>query len=496
MKTDRRFFMKTSLGLVGIHSFEQCFSGISLPVVTGAGHWQLIRKGEKQIFVDDSRIHALKGVERRTHQAAKLEKPVLEADMPWEQGKIIDGSTDRRIYIYGTVLKDEETGIFKMWYNRLRNNYYAVSHDGVNWERPLIDPVGKSNTLNLHQFHSPSILYDASEKDPSQRYKAVGSCKGDGYKAAYSPDGLNWELYSQKAILERDDTITLSKDPVTLEYLAFHKRSRDPRTGGRRLVFLSVSKDMLNWSEPEFVMVPDETDNIEARKLEGGTHSEFYNMSAFPYAGQWLGVVTHFRRTGSPKIMKGPDWAQSKSEGPIDVQLVHSRDGRNWSRCSDRSPVIALGPHAYDAGSILGVCNTPVIHGDEMWMYYTAMTTTHGGYVPEKVMSIARASWRIDGMVSLQAKDAEGKVETVFLKPEGGELTVNADSRKGMLLVAVTDEEGRAVQGYEKENCLPVQADSVRQPIRWRDRAKLPAGKPIRLEFYLRNGDLFSYTIQ
>ena len=160
---------------------------------------------------------------------------------------------------------------------------------------------------------------------------------------------------------------------------------------------------MQNWSEPELVMIPDEIDHQQARLLQGGTHSEFYNMSAFPYANQWLGMVTHFRRTGAPKVIKYSGHAQSSHDGPIDVQLVSSRDGRIWQRCSDRSPVIPLGPHFYDSGSILGLCNSPVIVGDEMWMYYTAMTTTHGGYLPDKVMSIARASWRIDGMASFHA---------------------------------------------------------------------------------------------
>ena len=38
--------------------------------------------------------------------------------------------------------------------------------------------------------------------------------------------------------------------------------------------------------------------------------------------------------------------------------------------------VIPRGPHAYDAGSILGLSSIPVIADDQMWLYYTAMTTT------------------------------------------------------------------------------------------------------------------------
>ena len=89
-----------------------------------------------------------------------------------------------------------------------------------------------------------------------------------------------------------------------------------------------------------------------------------------------------------------------------------------------------------------------------MW-YYTAMTTTHGGALPDKQMAIARAAWRLDGMVSLHAADSEGVIETVPIQPEGDRLFVNADVRTGRLLVEVLDAEGSTVPGFEKSACLP-----------------------------------------
>ena len=90
-----------------------------------------------------------------------------------------------------------------------------------------------------------------------------------------------------------------------------------------------------------------------------------------------------------------------------------------------------MGPHKYDAGCILGVSNGVVTVGDEMWAYYTAITTTHGGFVPEKEISIARAAWRVDGFVSLDADGEDGIVETVTLKPAGDQLIVNVDASGG-----------------------------------------------------------------
>ena len=480
----------------------------------------VLKKGEKQLFVDSVMIRSKEGVTRVTHPAKKRESPVLTAEMPWEV-RTEDGVIDKRVNIYGTVLRDEKTGSFRMWYADPGSVLYATSADGIHWERPILNVSGKTNETDLH-LHSPSIIEDKFETDPAKRYKAVGNASHgvddatlqrlkdkfelvDWYRdkthrlyySAYSADGLRWTI-DPEPILLGCDTITLSQDPVTGEYLAFHKRQGDPRVVGIRHVFLSTSKDMKHWSEPHPVVVADEVDNKATRKLKGGTSSEYYNMSAFAYAGQWLGFVTHFRRVEPASALFGndkPDGQKWGTAGIIDVQLVTSRDGRYWERCSDRTPVIPLGPHPYDAGSIFGLCNTPVFVGDEMWMYYTAVTTPHGGLPPEKQQSIALATWRIDGLASLQAKEKEGSIETHDFIPEGKQLSVNANIGKGHLMVEVLDANGQVIKGYEKEASLIENQDAAKLPIRWTNAEALPSGVPIRLRFHLQNGDLFSYRI-
>lgn len=480
----------------------------------------VLPKGETQLFVDSVKIREKHGVTRVVHPAKKLENPVIKAEMPWEW-KERNGVPDKRVNVYGTVMKDEKEGAFRMWYSDAGHVLYATSKDGIQWERPILNITGETNQTNL-TLHSSSIILDPFESDPQKKYKAVGNAsKGvddaklqrlkdkfelvDWYRdkdhrlyySAYSADGLHWTV-NPEPILLGCDTITLSQDPVTGEYLAFHKRQGDPRVLGIRQVFLSVSKDMEHWSEPEPVMVADEMDNKAARQLKGGIYSEFYNLSAFPYGGQWLGFATHFRRVDPPSALFGNDevnGVKRSNTGIINVQLVHSRDGRHWHRCSDRSPVIALGPHAYDAGSIFGLCNSAIVVGDEMRIYYTAVTTPHGGLAPERQQSVAMASWRIDGLASLQAKDTSGTIETHDFMPEGRRLFVNADIGQGSLRVEVLEASGKPLPGYAKEDCIQQKQDSVKLPIQWKNCAELPAGKPVRLRFYLENGDLYSYRI-
>lgn len=447
---------------------------------------------EAQVFVDDSMIEAKEGVVRRAHACKKLAEPVMVPEESWEQ----DGD-DRRIYVYGTVLRDGETGQFRLWYNRGSHTLLATSDDGVHWDRPRLGVCefagSKANNIVLSLLHSPSVVYREDASDLERRYEMLGfgTKLGRGYYVAHSSDGIHWELYPKNPVLPNSDTCTLAFDEKTGEFLAFHKRHWKHRGTNRRLVFLATSRDMQNWSEPELVMAPDEIDDAEAR-AEGGRNGQFYNMSVFPYGGQFLGFVTHFRYSGPPK-RKGP--LQSGDDGPIDVQLVHSRDGRKWERCEDRSPVIPMGPYKYDAGCILGVSNGVVIVGDEMWAYYTAITTTHGGFVPEKEITIARAAWRLDGFVSLDADGANGVVETVALKPAGNRLTVNVDALAGECRVAVLDAKGEPIPGFGREDCVPIKEDAVRQAVRWKANDAMPSDQPIRLCFYLDRAKLYSYRI-
>jgi hypothetical protein len=447
------------------------------------------------IFVDDVMVARREGVVRRVHSCRKLVRPVLKAEADWEVG-----ADDRRLYVYGTVLRNPEGRGFRMWYMRYPNQVlYATSDDGIHWERPnlgLVDFQGTTeNNILPIRLHSPSVVFDPDEREEERRYKMLGYAQIDGtrgYCVAHSPDGLQWKLDGGNPVLAGGDTCTLSRDPQTGEFLAFHKLTHEYRGRRRRLVYLAMSGDMRTWSEPRLVMAPDERDDEQVRE-EGGIASQFYNMSGFPYGGQWLGLVTHFRYAGKTEKNRP---GQSGDDGPIDVQLVHSRDGRSWSRCEDRSPVIPNGPHGYDAGCILGVANAPIAVDDEMWIYYSAITTTHGGYLPKKEISIARAAWRRDGWVSLDAGPEGGVVETVALNPTERQLRVNADAARGELRVELLDEEGGGLPGYGAEDCEPLREDGVRQAVCWKEREGLPTERPIRLRFVLGNARLFSWNCE
>ncbi|HPA19375.1 MAG TPA: FAD-dependent oxidoreductase [Verrucomicrobiae bacterium] len=437
------------------------------------------------LFADDSGVASSTGVVRTTHPAKTRNAPVIEADRPWEGG---------RVYIYGSVYADEPAGPLRLWYMSFPNYVlHATSRDGVNWLKPSLHllPFKDATENNIvHRIHSPSVLLDAREPDPAKRYKLLGA-KSGGYHAAFSADGLHWTAYPKNPVLENSDTITLTQDPITGEYLAFHKRPTKIRGFGRRAVWLARSRDFQEWGDPELVFAPDERDDSWANGPDQRT--EVYNMSVYPHAAGFIGLPTIFRLTKRlPKNKVSP--GQSPDDGPIDVQLAISADGRTWQRPEPRLNVIPRGaPGTFDGGSILGVSSTAAHVGEETWIYYTAMTTTHGGPIPPKRMSIGRAEWRRHGFVSLDAAGL-GRVETKPLRLGGPSLIINADASRGQLRVALLEADGRAIAGYALDDSEPLRADATRWTARWRSKATPPTDRPLQIVVEMTHCRLFSIS--
>jgi hypothetical protein len=460
---------------------------------------------ETYIFVDDSAIASKQGVTRVLHAGTKLPRPVLEAGRPWE---------GRRIYTYGSVHFDAAQGLFHMWYNarvssevagRFENPFlkhadvvlHATSRDGIHWTRANAGVYAfdgsKANNV-VHHFHSPSVVVDDS--DPARRYTMAGSSRiFKGYSLAFSADGIHWRDAPYNPVIPSSDTVTLTRNPANGEYMMFHKWGAEVRGFRRRTIWLSTSRDRKNWSKPELVLAPDEIDDQWARGP--GQRTEMYVMSAFPYAGQFLGLVSMFRITSETDRAKlkafSPSEPPSGADGPIDIQLAVSKDGRKWERTAERKPVIALGaPGSFDAGCILGVSNA-VVNEDEVWVYYTAITTTHGGDLPAKRISIGRASWRLDGFASLHAE--KGDITTVPLPLAGKRVLVNAGAAGGRVEVEVLDAAGKPIAGFARSDCRALSGAGVRQLVRWKGGERVPAqAKSLRV--FLEDADLYAIRLE
>ena len=217
--------------------------------------------------------------------------------------------------------------------------------------------------------------------------------------------------------------------------------------------------------------------------------TQFYGMAPFTYGdnGFIFGFLHVFDYTGP-----GP----ANDDGPIEVQLVYSRDGREWHRMEDRSPVIPLGPKgSIDGGMIIMTALGTSTHGDELVAYYTAGNTGHGAPVKDRYFTIARASWRRDRLVALQADTEDGIVETVPLETTGNRLEINADAAGGKIAVEVLDAEGNVQPGFSSDACDEIADDSLAHQVRWKGKGLSEVRRPFRLRFLIRNAKLYAFKM-
>jgi hypothetical protein len=86
---------------------------------------------------------------------------------------------------------------------------------------------------------------------------------------------------------------------------------------------------------------------------------------------------------------------------------------------------------------------------------------------------------------------------TRILNFSGKYLFVNIDGRQGSLVAEVRQQDGTPIQGFTREECIPIKADSTKQLVSWKGGQSLEtlANKNVRFNFYLTNGKLYSFWV-
>ena len=492
----------------------------------------------RQLFVDDYLIEKMDGVKRVLNPVTKHPKnPLVVSDRPWEG---VD------VYVYGTVLYDEERGLYRMWYTSWRPHVvcYAVSKNGLQWEKPALSlqSGGGSSRTNIvrqdgmgsgHEDYVYGVIYRPSDPYLNRRYKRLCYLGAGSYRwgAAFSGDGLSWKMLRDrkgplgcKAVLKGAECCGLAYDELADGYIGFPKlyefRGNGHQTEKfeRRSAAIATSADFIDWTEPKMILVPDTRDDelaaeriAEARGIlstDDGPewyNAHFYLMCGFPYEGMYLGLLCVFDVSGGGGNRK---FRAGGEDGPIQVELVSSRDLEHWERVADRALVIPRGPDGAWDGGMIYTSNRPVIVGDEIRIYYGGMSHTHGSPVygndsqaarkarAETKTGIGLGTLRLDGWVSIEAGEKEGTLTTKPLVLEGKRLLINASAPAGEVAVAILDPSGAPIPGFTGDDCDVFTGDSVRHVVTWRGNSNVAriAGKPVVLRFGLTNAKLYSFA--
>lgn len=497
----------------------------------------------KQLFIDDYVIGRLENVWQVLNPAQKHPaNPLVRGDRPWESSVV---------YMYGSVLYDEAEKRFRMWYHQTieggyGDNYhagllYATSEDGIRWEKPelgIVELDGSTSNNAIQRDHCTdwqfvqNIVYAPDEPDPQRRYKALAFLGADkpktvrpGYGALFSPDGIHWTSYEQNPVFKYDhvsvcEVCTTLYDERHQQYVAFVKYSywgcapRWDRSFGlmRRCQGIMTSPDFIHWSPNQLVLIPDELDDqladmriMAAQPVldfnnPSAHRAEFYGLGGLPYGDLFIGLLWVYDASGSPlpENEGNPPKNGGSQDGPIHVQLVASRDMRDWMRIGKRMPVLPLGePGAWDGGMILTAAR-PVIVGDEIRIYYSGYDRGHGLLPPAVNGAIGLATLRLDGFVSINANAGGGTLTTRLLSFAGRRLVVNAETMGGRVAVELSDESGRPLPGFGASDCDGIDGDAVRHVVTWKGKSDVAAyaGTPIQVRFHLERAKLYAFTFE
>ncbi len=496
-----------------------------------------------ELFIDDMLIASKRGVTRTLHPAVKHDISILkpEPNNPWEHG---GPDQSRRVHLYGTTMYDTTFGKYRMWYmcrmgphwrfqaNEIPGLYvprpgrnpssyrgqthdangrkfiendrgdltcYAESEDGLTWTKPnlgIFEFNGNPNNNIVWDLHGASVFRDEDEPDSRKRYKAIGFCRR--YRNVFlltSPDGIRWDdSDSLEPLVQRDNEgcFNVVYDNRNALFRAY-ALTRDTDKDARRMIHYTESPHLEGpWAriEPMFRATPRD-DEVGVERY-GAERAEIHNLSGFLYHNIYIGIAGVLYVTGT-----GAAEHEIPVDGPIDAQLVYSRDGFHWHYPDEnRLPIIPRGEAGtFDTGMIMGTATQPIITDDEIRWYYTGAVHTHGAEMKDRHKEIGLATWRLDGFASLDAGTNDGVIETVPLRIPDGILQINAEASIGQIQVEVLTSHGKVQPGFSMEECVPFTENQTRHSVQWKSARLVDAQKPLRLRFVLNQAKLYAFRI-
>jgi hypothetical protein len=187
-------------------------------------------------------------IETSTNLTRRVNCPKRDPAVP---NPIITGKEDHCVAPYMTVVRDPQTGRFRIWYNVYKEKYkdgtarFATmeSEDGVHWIRPhrvLVEP-GPVN------FGCSVIDEGPDFPEPERRFKLAWWSEG-GLKIAVSRQGIEWSMLKPYPVVRHNHDINnIFRDVVRDRYLAtISVYITGPKwTGLRRTTMHTASRDLL-----------------------------------------------------------------------------------------------------------------------------------------------------------------------------------------------------------------------------------------------------------
>lgn len=480
-----------------------------VPLLAGAQVSDLLDLSRRQIFLDDALVAESRNAEKIYHQARTMPERVIACDTAVE--------TQRRWIDIPSVVRDEKTGKFRMWYTAMVNRLagelpkrtyslvtmYAESRDGLKWTKPelgLVEAAGDNAANNILSAAWLRVVlpdpggggFVALEARPYTWYQLDGAGRiagtnvlGDMINNDTIPNLKETRARVAKFI---SDEARAGWDPVTRSFLASIKTGAVVKASVapdryRRAVAFASSPDGTDWKFNGCIVTGDADDDafLKNQTYVDGTKpawAELDNMPVFRYGNVIIGLMT---------LM----YLYNGNEGGLnsEVFLAWSDDGITWRRTHPREAFVAAPATAPNFGFFKAGVTPPVRVGDELWFYHGWGGRANNG--DNKVADpagkgIGLSKLRLDGFASLRAGEKEAVVETKRFAITDRPLRVNGDFSKGICTVELVGDDATVAS-------KPLTSDGVALPIQWD--GPLPKGDGF-LRFRFSQGDLYSFFLE
>ena len=476
--------------------------------------------GKRALFVDDVLIDQLVGVQQQLNPPVARET-VFTFDAPWEGSgsdfeRLIRVGSTLRMYYMATELTTSDG--LKIG-NGTTFACVAESTDGIHWTRPdlgIFEFQGsKHNNIVWAQpkLDNFTPFIDTNPACPAdEKFKATSGGRS-GLFAFKSADGLHWSKLQEEPIIVHGMFDTQNNafwDPVAGHYWCYLRGFHDEKgqtvtdsshgTLGIRDIRVSSSSDFKTWSEPQrlrFTGSPDEalyTNQIEryyrAPDVLVGFPTRYSDRKFSAAALEALPDPAHRRR----RMSFSPRYGTVVTDG----QFMTSRDGLTFHRWDE--PYLRPGPERSnnwlygDGYQSLGLIETPA--SDPSAPNELSFYADEGHWKDGE--TVRRYTTRIDGFVSIHAKEPGGILITKPFTFSGRKLSLNfATSAAGAIRVELEDAAGHALPGFSLGESDELFGDTLDRTVTWNGRSDVSglAGKPVRLRVSLIGADLYSFVV-
>jgi len=365
---------------------------------------------------------------------------------------------------------------------------YAISKDGINWEKPSLNIVefndSKENNIVLRNNHGAGLFKDDFIEESNERYKLI--LADDNEKSMFictSNDGLKWSKPQACPNIEKvsEETKNLRIKwngdthnnaiwaPTIEKYVLITRmwkltKDNNGKNIGIRIVGRSESLDYKTWTLTEPIFEGNEV------------HLQIYSMPIFEYYGIYLGLPAIF----------------NVKTDTVQTELAWSPDTIKWYRIC---PGTALIPNSETKGDIDWGCiyaaKSPIILNNEIRLYYSGSDGPHTDW---RKGYFCLATLRPDGFAGYKSVDdtLESSIITVPIPWNGDDLGLSADiDDGGYVKVTVLNENNNILgNGVIEKTCM-----DEKLKITMKDPNSISLNTEVKFKFYLRNAILYSFSI-